>query len=150
LPGNNSIEEWAAKSAEGQAANLEATDAARHLGALAFYDNTNQALAAYRKAVGLEAGNPDGWNQLGHLLVRIGELKDAEEVYGKVKAIAESLSDRQWLAIAYGNLGIVYQTRGALAQAEEIHKKALAIFEALSHKVLPPFTSVWKITWIFP
>ena len=66
------------KSAEGKTANLEAADAARNLGALAFYDDTEEALAVYRKAVELDPDNLDGLNQLGHLLVRIGELNDAE------------------------------------------------------------------------
>ncbi|WP_004175343.1 hypothetical protein [Nitrosospira lacus] len=48
------------KSAEGKASNLEAAEAARNLGALAFYDNTKKVLAAYRRAVELDPNNPDG------------------------------------------------------------------------------------------
>ncbi len=46
----------------------------RHLGALAFLDNTQQAIQAYRRANELDPNNPSGWNQLGHLLKRVGEL----------------------------------------------------------------------------
>ncbi|SFO38731.1 tetratricopeptide repeat protein [Nitrosospira briensis] len=122
------------KSAEGKASNLEAAEAARHLGALAFYDNTWEALAAYLRAVELDPNNPEGWNRLGHLLARTGELNQAEAAYEKVKTIAESQGDQQGLAVAYFNLGTVYQTRGDLAQAETMYRQALAIDEALGHK----------------
>jgi len=62
------------KEAEGRQANKEAAAAARHLGALAYLHDTNGALAAYRKAVELDPDNAEGWNILGHLLHRTGEL----------------------------------------------------------------------------
>ena len=122
------------KTLEGKAANKEAAEVARHLGALAFYDNTTEALAAYRQAVEMDPDNPEGWNQRGQLLLRVGQLDDAEVAYRRVEAIAESQGVREWKAAVYNNLGNVYETRGDLVQAEVMYKKALEIFEALGLK----------------
>ena len=124
----------ARKEAEGQAANQQAAEAARHLGALAFLHDTEKALTAYRRAVALDPANDDGWNKLGHLLLRIGQLDKAIEAYNQVRALGTKSSDQITLAIAYGNLGVVYQTRGDLAQAEAMHRKALELNEALGRK----------------
>ena len=122
------------KTAEGKAANREAAEAARHLGALGFYDNTQEALAAYQRAVELDPDNADGWNQLAYLLGRVGQLNAADAAYRKVELIGESRNDRGLLAVAYGNLGNVHRTRGDLVQAEVMYKKALEINEALGNK----------------
>ena len=100
------------RAAEGEAANQQAAEAARHLGALAYLHDTQKALRAYRRAVELDPQNPEGWNQLGHLLRRVGELDEAETAYRKVLSLGESTKDPSVTAAAYGNLGLVYQTRG--------------------------------------
>jgi len=119
------------KEAEGRTANKEVAAAARHLGALAFMNNPKEALTAYQKAVELDPDNAEGWNQLGTLLRRTGQLAQAEAAYRKVLALGET---KEWQAKAIGNLGIVYFTRGDLVQAEEMHKKALSLNEALDSK----------------
>jgi tetratricopeptide (TPR) repeat protein len=124
----------ARKTAEGQAANQQAAEAARHLGAFAFLYDTQKALTAYRRAVELDPANAEGWNQLGALLVRIGLLDDAMDMFRKVLTLGEKTNDRQLLATAYGHLGIVYRIRGDLAQAEDMHREALKLYEALGHK----------------
>lgn len=121
------------KTAEGKTANRDAAEAARNLGALA-YDNTPEALAAYRKAVGLDPDNADGWIQLGRLLDRVGQLNAAEAAYHKVELIGRSRNDKSVLADAYGNLGTVYRSRGDLTKAETMYKKALALDEPLDNK----------------
>ncbi len=122
------------KEAEGRKANKEAAAAARHLGALAYMNNPKKALVAYRKAVQLDPDNADGWNRLGVLLWRTGELTQAEEAHRKVLALAETHQDQKERAAAYGNLGIVYDTRGELDKAEEMHRKALELHEDLGSK----------------
>jgi protein O-GlcNAc transferase len=122
------------KEAEGQKANKEAAAAARHLGALAYMNNPKEALAAYYKAVQLDPDNADGWNRLGILLDRTGELAQAEDAFRKVLALGEAHQDREVQAAALGNLGLVYQTRGELDKAEEMHRKALELDQALGSK----------------
>ncbi len=39
--------------------------------------------------------------------------------------------NKEMLAVASGNLGIVYQTRGDLDQVEAMYEKALALFESM-------------------
>ncbi|MGR0480186.1 MAG: tetratricopeptide repeat protein [Candidatus Electronema sp. V4] len=122
------------KEAEGRKANTEAAEAARHLGALAFMNNPKEALAAYQKAVQLDPDNADGWNWLGILLGRTGELVQAEAACRKVLALGEAHQDKEWQAKAIGNLGGVYYRRGELDKAEEMYRKALELDEALGRK----------------
>jgi tetratricopeptide (TPR) repeat protein len=124
-------EELKTKEAKGCAANKEAAAVARHLGALAYMNNTKEALAAYQKAVELDPDNADGWNGLGNLLLRTGELAQAEMAYRKALAVGGT---KEWQAKASGNLGNVYATHGDLAQAEVMYNKALVLDEALGHK----------------
>jgi hypothetical protein len=82
------------KEVEGDAANQQAAEAARHLGALAFLHDTEKALTAYRRAVALDPANAEGWNQLGHLLQRIGRLDEAVDAYTHVRAFAIVRNDQ--------------------------------------------------------
>ena len=105
----------------------QGAEAYRNLGALAYLDNTQEALQAYRRATQLDPGNAEGWNQLGGLLLRVGELDAAVAAFNTVLALGERHSDKEAIAAAYNNLGIVYQTRGELDQAIEFHQKALKL-----------------------
>lgn len=122
------------KEAEGQKANKEAAAVARHLGALAFGNNPKEALVAYQKSVQLDPENTDGWNQLGSLFLRTGELPQAEAAYHKVLALCEVHNDSERRAEALANLGNVYFTRGELNKAEEMHKRALGLNAAFGRK----------------
>ena len=122
------------RKAEGEESRKETAAAARHIGALAFLHDTDKALSAYREAVELDPENSDGWNQLGHLLDRIGDLEGAEGAYGHVLSLGNQTDDKELIAVATGNLGVVYRTRGDLDRAEEMHMKSLALDEALGRK----------------
>jgi TPR repeat protein len=63
--------------------NRDAAEAARHLGALAFLDNTEEALRWYRRAVELDPANADEWNWLGLLYYRTGQLDQRTELIGR-------------------------------------------------------------------
>ena len=112
----------------------EAAEAYRHLGALAFLHDTQKALNAYRRATQLDPDNVEGWNQLGHILRRTGQLEDAEAAYQRVLKLGKKRKDQQWISTAYSNLGIVYQIHGELEQAEVMYRKSLTIEETLDHK----------------
>ena len=122
------------KKAEGRASLKEAAAAARHIGALAYLHDTDKALSAYTEAVELDPDDSDGWNRFGHLRRRIGDLDGAVEAYERVLALGNRISNKSVIAVAYGNLGIVYKTRGDLAKAEEFYLKSLAIDEELDRK----------------
>lgn len=123
-----------AKEAEGAAANRQAAEAARHLGALAFLHDTQAALVAYEKAIALDPDNTDGWTQLGHLRRRLGRLELAEQAYETVLRLGNRDASDELIAIAKGNLGVIYRTRGELDRAAETHGQALALHEALCRK----------------
>lgn len=121
-------------TAAGPAEYAEAAAAARHRGALAFLHDTQTALAAYRRATEWAPDEPGGWNQLGQLLKRVGDLADAEAAFNRVAAIGAARDDKRLEAVAFGNLGVIAQTRGDLDAAEDFYKKSLALNEALGRK----------------
>jgi tetratricopeptide (TPR) repeat protein len=106
----------------------------RNIGALAFLDDTQKSLKAYRRATQLDPDNADGWTWLGHLLVRIGELDEAINAYQTVLRLGQEHKNQEEIAAAYGNLGNVYDTRGDLDKAVDYYNKALQIDENLGCK----------------
>ncbi|MGI8425716.1 MAG: tetratricopeptide repeat protein [Actinomycetota bacterium] len=122
------------KTAAGAAASREAAEAARHLGALAFLDDTEEALRWYRRAVDLDPANAAGWNQLGHLYHRTGPLDQAEAAFQKVVTLGEANGDMEAVAAGTSNLRLIYRTRRELDRAEEVYKKELAIEEKLGRQ----------------
>lgn len=106
----------------------------RNLGALAFLDDTQQALQAYRRATELDPDNAQGWNNLGHILRRVGELDEAIIAYKKVMTWGEKNKNKEVNTIAYSNLGNVYQERGEFDRAVEFYQQSLLIDEALGRR----------------
>lgn len=115
------------KQAEGERANKDAATAYRHLGAIAYLTDTNAALEAYRNATRLDPSDPEGWNFLGHLLERSGDLVEAEHAYERVLGVAGER--RVWRARALNNLGIIEEIRGNMDKAERNFGRALEHFE---------------------
>jgi tetratricopeptide (TPR) repeat protein len=73
-----------------------------------------------------------GWlNELGVLYEELGRNGEAEGCWRRMADLAIANDSPGNLAVAYGNLGIVMQTRGDLDGAEAMHRKALAINEKL-------------------
>lgn len=112
----------------------EAAAAARHLGALAFLDNTDEALKAYRRAVELDPEDTESWNQLGHLFRRVGNLEAAEDAYRQVLSLGETGEEQLTVAAAYGGLGHIYRIHGEWNRAETMYRRALDKYEALDVK----------------
>jgi tetratricopeptide (TPR) repeat protein len=102
----------------------QGAEAYRHLGAIAFLDNTQEALNAYRRATELDPDNAEGWNELGVLLVRVGKLDDAIAVFHKVLDLAITQKDERGQALAYNNLGNIYRIQGYLSNALEMIYKS--------------------------
>nr|VFK02399.1 MAG: TPR repeat-containing protein [Candidatus Kentron sp. LFY] len=124
----------AAAAREDLAQRRQAAAAARHRGAIAFLHDTHGALVHYRRAVEYDPEDAIGWNRIGHLKHRLGELAEAEAAYERVRAIGHATGDRAVVAAALGNLGVVAKTRGELVDAEKYHRQALAIDEELGRK----------------
>ncbi|MDR4513086.1 tetratricopeptide repeat protein [Nitrosomonas sp.] len=117
---------------KGKQASIEEAKALRHLGSLAFLHDTQKAFDAYKRSTELEPENPDGWNQLGHLYQRVGELENAEYAY--LTALKFVSSDQLNQAVVYNNLGIVYRIRGDLDRAINYHEQALTKNREFRHK----------------
>ncbi|MBL1430523.1 MAG: tetratricopeptide repeat protein [Robiginitomaculum sp.] len=104
------------------------------IGNIAYLNDTEEALEAFERVTQLTPNNPKGWNQLGHLLRRVGDLSAAKTAYDKVLALSETMADKAWQADALGNLGIVEKTRGNLDAAMEYYQQALALNSQLGRK----------------
>ena len=99
-----------------------------------FPNDTAEAMHRCAAACELDPDDPEAWNQLEHSQHRVGDLDAAIASYKKVLALGNCTADKEWIAIATGNLGIVYKTRGDLARAEEMYRRTLAITEELGRK----------------
>ena len=106
----------------------------RNIGALAFLNDTQKSLKAYRRATQLDPDNSEGWNWLGYLLRRTGELNEAINAYQTVLRLEQEHKNQQEIAVAYSNLGIVHWMRGDLDKAIGYYNKALEIHESLGRK----------------
>jgi tetratricopeptide (TPR) repeat protein len=102
------------------------------IGNIAFLNDSLKALNAYQNAIRLDPSSLVAWNRLGHILKRLGRLEEAKQAYEHLLELAEN--DESFQAIAYGNLGIIYQIRGELDKAEEFHRKSLEIDKALGRQ----------------
>ncbi len=94
----------------------------RHLGALAFLTDTDEALTAYQRAVELAPDNSDGWNYLGQLLERTGQWDRAAEAYQRILTLAESTGNQGLYVLAYNNIGLIYFKKGEWDEALEYYQ----------------------------
>lgn len=116
------------------AASKEEAALYRQRGALAFLDDTYEALQHYTKATDLNPEDAEGWTERGHLQLRVGDLAGAQSSFERVLRLGEHDKNPTLIAVAAGNLGLVYFTRGDFETAEAMHKKALALCEHLGRK----------------
>lgn len=61
-------------------------------------------------------------------------LDEAINAYQTVLLLGQEHEDQEEIAMAYGNLGVVYKTRGDLDKAIEYYNKSLKISESLGLK----------------
>ena len=125
----------AAEKAESviQSESQKAAEAYRNLGALAFLDNTQEALNAYRRATELDPDNAYDWNQIGVLLSHTHNLNQALIAFQKVLALGEIHNNQDEISMACFNLSTVYQSLGEFSKSVEIGNKGLVIDEALGN-----------------
>ncbi len=102
------------------------------IGNIAYLNDSQKALNAYKKATDLDPSNPVSWNQLGLIQNRLGHSDKAQYAYEKVLEL--SGIDKKIQASAYGNLGILYLNHGDLDKAEEFTLKALDINNSLGRQ----------------
>lgn len=132
----------ARRAAEGAAANREAAEPFRHLGALAFLDDTAGSLAAYRRAAELDPSDVWTWIFIARLEQRAGDLAAAEEAARRAMEAAErARSDRDRMA-ALNTLGDILVARGERIAALAAYRAGLAIAEALAKK--DPGNAAWQ------
>ncbi len=74
-------------------------------------------------------------NAFGLYYTQIGSLDRSEEKFRQVEQLGKEQGSKEYVATAYGNLGIIYGIRGDLGAAEEMYRKSLALNEELGRKV---------------
>jgi protein O-GlcNAc transferase len=124
----------AQRQAARQRVSQDEADLYRQKGALAFLHDTGKAMGAYAKATELDTDDPEAWNQLGKLQLRIGDLDVAIKSFERVLALGNSAADQATVAAATGNIGVIYRIRGELGRAEAIHRTSLALYEKFGGK----------------
>jgi Tfp pilus assembly protein PilF len=67
-----------------------------------------------------------GLNRIGNLLIQVGEMDKAEELY---RSLLEQPSTQAHVALYYNQLGIVKNRQGQYTEAVGFYEKALDIFE---------------------
>jgi len=103
-------------------------------GALTFYGDPQASLAAYRRAHALDPENIDAINFIGQLEHLFGNLKAADDAFRQVLDLGRTQDDKEAIAAAYGNLGVIAMTRGDLDTAVDYYNQALALNKKLGRK----------------
>lgn len=113
----------------GQADLKRSAEYWRHIGALAFLHDTEAALAAYEKAAALDPDDADGWQKVGELLFRKGELDGADKAFQQLMRVGLERGDKRVEAVACLRLGWVPWKKGNLDDAEALYREALRLSE---------------------
>jgi tetratricopeptide (TPR) repeat protein len=120
------------KRGEGRAAYREAAEAARHLGAIAYVNDTAKALQAYQTATELDPDDSWSWVYLGRLYQQAGDLAAAEQAFDEARAVAERAGDERDVMVADNSLGDVRVATGDLPGALAAYEAALATAQVLT------------------
>lgn len=100
-------------------------------------DDLDSAETSYREALAIAAAKnaPLGkyQNNLGHVLRRRGELREALDLLSGAAASLEASADISGAAIAYSNLGATQADLGERERAAETFRHSYALFERSDH-----------------
>jgi tetratricopeptide (TPR) repeat protein len=130
------------KRAEGAAYLREAAEAARHLGALALLEGTEQAIDAYKTATRLDPDDAWSWILLGRLHVQAGSLNDAESAFVQARAAAERAVNERDVMVTHNQLGDVQRDRGELSVAQASYERSMIIARRLAAQT--PGNATWQ------
>ena len=108
----------------------QAVDTKLQLSALLSYTDPETAKQLLAEVVKLEPHHPVGLNRYGLLLMRMGEVEKAVEVFETLL-----LSEEKHLkGVALGNLGLAYADLGEVERAIEYHEQALSIHREVKNR----------------
>ena len=108
----------------------QAVDTKLQLSALLSYTDPETAKQLLAEVVKLEPHHPVGLNRYGLLLMRMGEVEKAVEVFETLL-----LSEEKHLkGVALGHLGLVYADLGEVERAIEYHEQALKISREVKNR----------------
>lgn len=114
--------------------SCKAAEAAKHRGAIAYLNSPKEALPHYERAVGYDPEDTDAWNRIGNLRYRLGDLQEAEDAWNRAQELAKHTNNKEAIAVALGNLGVIARTRGDLPKAEDYLNRAFALDEEIGRK----------------
>jgi tetratricopeptide (TPR) repeat protein len=97
----------------------------RHIGALAFLNDTKKGLDAYQKATDLDPDNANGWRYLGELRFRLGEIKNAQDAFERLLQRGVAGSDKTVESMAWLRLAWISRMSGDRTEQEERIDNAL-------------------------
>ncbi len=72
-------------------------------------------------------------NMVGTIQYNIGATLDAEKSFSEMIKITQQANLEPALAIAYGNMGLIYEVRGEFDKAMDYHKRALEINQGIEN-----------------
>jgi len=112
-----------------EAIRIEPRDVTAFIGlANTYTDMQDERMAeqAYQRAIGLQAGNWEAWNNYGNYLFANGRYRDAVRAYRKVVDLTPDHAN------AYGNLGAALLLAGDISAATEAFEAQLALKPSLA------------------
>lgn len=71
---------------------------------------------------------------IGNCFLGLSELEEAEGHYREAETAAREAGDKEGLAAALGNIGLIYHTRGELDKALDYHQQSLKIHREIGQK----------------
>ena len=71
---------------------------------------------------------------IGNCFYRISELEEAEGHYRRAETAASEVEDKEGLATAYNNIGLIYDARGGYDKALDWYVKSLKITEEIGDR----------------
>ena len=117
---------------KGKADLHDAAEAARHLGSLAYLDDTKAALEAFRRAAELEPEDTWTWIEVARLERQAGNLANGLDAANRAERTARESGDERDESCALNERGDVLVEQGNLAQALDSYRASMAIRERLA------------------